>query len=176
MAGTTTNYAFPYPTSSDLVRDGATAIQSLADSIDSFIGGSEALGKLFDVADLQVSTSSTTAQVAPAVIPTNPNSLSFTTGKSGLFMIIVQARLAHSAAGSQCWVSPDITGAVTSTSSTLRGGMVTSGAVNTGGTVSWIGIFDGTPSTSTTSNLHAWSSAGANMTVTWSRQTVLMLG
>lgn len=36
MAGTTTNFAFPYPTSTDYVKDGATAIQNLATSIDTY--------------------------------------------------------------------------------------------------------------------------------------------
>lgn len=34
MAGTTANYAFNYPTSTDLVKDGATAIQTLATNVD----------------------------------------------------------------------------------------------------------------------------------------------
>jgi len=34
MAGTTTNYAWDYPTSTDYVKDGATAIQTLATDID----------------------------------------------------------------------------------------------------------------------------------------------
>jgi hypothetical protein len=34
MAGTTTNYGWTYPTSTDLVKDGATAIQTLATGID----------------------------------------------------------------------------------------------------------------------------------------------
>lgn len=34
MAGTTTIMGLPYPTSTDLVKDGATAIQSLADNLD----------------------------------------------------------------------------------------------------------------------------------------------
>lgn len=34
MAGTTTNYAWTYPTSTDLVKDGATAIQTLATAQD----------------------------------------------------------------------------------------------------------------------------------------------
>lgn len=38
MAGTTTNNAWTYPTSTDLVKDGATAIQTLADGIDTSTG------------------------------------------------------------------------------------------------------------------------------------------
>lgn len=34
MAGTTTIMGLPYPTSTDLVKDGATAIESLADDVD----------------------------------------------------------------------------------------------------------------------------------------------
>jgi hypothetical protein len=34
MAGQTTNYLFDYPTSTDYVKDGATAIQELADDVD----------------------------------------------------------------------------------------------------------------------------------------------
>lgn len=38
MAGTTTNNGWTYPTSTDLVKDGATAIQTLADGIDNSVG------------------------------------------------------------------------------------------------------------------------------------------
>ena len=34
MAGQTTNYLFDYPTSTDYVKDGATAIQTLATDVD----------------------------------------------------------------------------------------------------------------------------------------------
>ena len=173
MAGTTTNYAFPYPTSTDLVRNGASAIQSLADSIDTFISGSEASGKLFDVIDNLVTTSSTTTSTTPAVIPTNPNSVTFTTGKSGLFMVIANAQMSNSAAANTSYISPDITGAVTSTSSANRAGAVP-GTVR--GSASWIGFFDGTGNTSTTINLHAWTSAAGTATITLSRITVLCLG
>jgi len=38
MAGTTTNMGIPYPTSTDLVKDGATAMQSLAEEVDTKSG------------------------------------------------------------------------------------------------------------------------------------------
>ena len=44
MAGTTTNYAIPYPTSTDLVKDGATAQQSMATSIDTIMAGANYAG------------------------------------------------------------------------------------------------------------------------------------
>lgn len=38
MAGTTTNYGWTYPTSTDYVKDGATAIQTVATGIDTTLG------------------------------------------------------------------------------------------------------------------------------------------
>jgi len=38
MAGTTANNSWPYPDSTDFVADGATAIENLADAIDSTLG------------------------------------------------------------------------------------------------------------------------------------------
>lgn len=38
--GTTSNYSWPYPESSDYVADGATAIENLADAIDTSLVGS----------------------------------------------------------------------------------------------------------------------------------------
>jgi len=38
MAGTTTKMGIPYPTSTDLVKDGATAMQSLAEEVDDKTG------------------------------------------------------------------------------------------------------------------------------------------
>ena len=38
MAGTTTNFGFDYPTSTDYVKDGATAIQGLANDVDARFG------------------------------------------------------------------------------------------------------------------------------------------
>lgn len=37
--GTTSNYSWPYPESSDYVADGATAIENLADAIDTTVAG-----------------------------------------------------------------------------------------------------------------------------------------
>jgi len=37
--GTTSNYSWPYPESSDYVADGATAIENLADAVDTTVGG-----------------------------------------------------------------------------------------------------------------------------------------
>ena len=39
MATTTPNYGWPVPTSTDLVKDGATAIEALGDAIDATVFG-----------------------------------------------------------------------------------------------------------------------------------------
>jgi hypothetical protein len=44
MAGTTTNYGIVYPTSTDLVKDGASAIQTVATSVDTIMAGSNYSG------------------------------------------------------------------------------------------------------------------------------------
>lgn len=44
MSGTTTNYGWTYPTSTDYVKDGATAIQTLATGIDTTSAGSNLAG------------------------------------------------------------------------------------------------------------------------------------
>ena len=49
--GTTANYSWPYPESSDFVADGATAIENLADAADATVG---AIGA--DVAEVQLVT------------------------------------------------------------------------------------------------------------------------
>jgi hypothetical protein len=38
MATVTPNYSWPVPTSTDLVKDGATAIEALGDAIDATLG------------------------------------------------------------------------------------------------------------------------------------------
>jgi len=64
--GTTTNNSWPYPESSDYVADGATAIENLADAIDTSIGDVADLygGKLLAAgtigSDVSLSTSITT--------------------------------------------------------------------------------------------------------------------
>jgi hypothetical protein len=44
MATTTPNYGWPVPTSTDLVKDGATAIEALGDAIDATVFGLPASG------------------------------------------------------------------------------------------------------------------------------------
>ena len=89
MAGTTTNFAFPYPTGTDSINTGDTKIQELADSLDSFISGSEAVGKLWDIkVDNTDATTYTVASGTTSFASFGSSvTYTFTTGKSGLFEV-----------------------------------------------------------------------------------------
>jgi hypothetical protein len=55
MAGTTTNFAIPYPSSTDYVTDGATAMKSLADQVDAAMFTGASAGNLIINGAMQVS-------------------------------------------------------------------------------------------------------------------------
>jgi hypothetical protein len=54
MAGTTTNFAIPYPSSTDYVTDGATAMKSLADQVDAAMFTGSSSGNLLINGAMQV--------------------------------------------------------------------------------------------------------------------------
>jgi len=54
MAGTTTNFAIPYPSSTDYVTDGATAMRSLADQVDAVLFTGSSSGNLLINGAMQV--------------------------------------------------------------------------------------------------------------------------
>lgn len=54
MAGTTTNFAIPYPSSTDYVTDGATAMRSLADQVDGVLFTGSSSGNLLINGAMQV--------------------------------------------------------------------------------------------------------------------------
>jgi hypothetical protein len=54
MAGTTTNFAIPYPSSTDYVTDGATAMKSLADKVDAVLFTGSSSGNLLINGAMQV--------------------------------------------------------------------------------------------------------------------------
>ena len=92
MAGTTTKYAIPYPTSTDYLSDGATKIEELADRVDLVLSTT-----YLDVTD-EISTttgytraSGTTTFGAFSGAPTQ----NITTGPSGKVMIILTADIAN---------------------------------------------------------------------------------
>lgn len=163
MSGTTANYDFPYPTSTDLVRNGASAIQSLADGIDAYISGSSGTGKLFYIAGSDSTSTSQTTSSATYVTKSDCQVTGFSTGASGVFAVILWANLQPSADGNVARASVSISGAVSFTP-TVGGesGMAiyNKNAQLTAGSV--MKIFDGTPNTSTTVTLNMASSSGTS--------------
>lgn len=152
MAGTTTNYGFPYPTSTDLVRNGASAMQSLADSVDSFIAGSEAFGKLFNYDFLEDTTNRTATNCSST--PKNLTGAStlgytFQLGKSGFFGILVSGNANNTSVAANGWaLGASISGAGVTADVELSTDL--SGTGRGGGAA--IKFFDGTPGGTITIN------------------------
>lgn len=78
MAGTTPNYSWPYPESSDFVADGATAIENLADAIDTTV---ETFGTYTDHSASQTSSGLTVGNGTWSVVYTRINDLVHYKGK-----------------------------------------------------------------------------------------------
>lgn len=161
MAGTTTNYGFPYPTSTDLLSDGAAKIQDLAQSIEDFIDGSEAANKLFNYDQSEDTNSRTTANCSsgPKAVAGSTASLSFTIGKSGFFAVIVSGNANNTSTAANGWaLGASVSGGGISSDVELSSDP--SGTSRCGG--SSIKFFDGTP--------------GATITVTPRIRTILAGG
>ena len=93
MAGTTTNYALDYPTSTDLVRNGATAIQTLATDVDTL------LASTYLPVTTHVSTTTGYSRASGSTTFgafTSAPTQTITTGKSGVVAIILTADMANS--------------------------------------------------------------------------------
>lgn len=65
MAGTTTNFAIPYPSSSDYVTDGATAMRSIADQVDAVLFTGSSSGNLLINGAMQISQRSAVGTGVP---------------------------------------------------------------------------------------------------------------
>jgi len=179
MAGTTSNYGFPYPTSTDYVRNGATAIQSLADGLDAFISDSEAANKLFDrVLNSQISTNySQTATTTFSAFAT-PSALqyTFTLGKSGVALISFGGNQQGGTAGITYYTSPDITGASISGFGAAQGQSIVSvGTTRVSGGCTL--VVDGTPGGTVTVKIQAKTSSGSSTITLYDHFiTALLLG
>lgn len=188
MAGTTSNYGFPYPTSNDYVRDGATAMQTLAEGIDAFISDSEASNKLFDRVVNQEPTTAYSRSVSSTGGTYNngfqtlnsPSSLTytFTLGKSGVALVSFGGNISGATAGVVYFVGMDISGA--GLGSTFAAGqgrcIVTTGtARGSGGSTV---VIDGNPGGTVTVAIQGKSSSGTASTVTLNDHfvTALLLG
>jgi len=181
MAGTTTNYGFPYPTSTDYVRDGATAIESLADAIDAFVSDSEASNKLFDrVLNTQSSTAYSRSVSSTGFVTLNsPSSLTYTfnLGKSGVALISFGGNMNGATAGVNYFVGPDITGASISGFGAAQGSSIATTGTGRGGGACTL-VVDGTPGGLVTIAIQGKSSSGTASTLTLNDHhiTALLLG
>lgn len=101
MAGTTSNYAFQYPTSGDLVRNGATAIQTLATGVDTEIATMCNVSAESVVAPGTPSTTTSTTFVA--VSGSSANTVNVNLGPSGVAIVNVNFNAQHSS--STGWVA-----------------------------------------------------------------------
>ena len=93
MAGTTTKYAIPYPSSTDYLADGATKIQELADRVDLVMSTT-----YLDVADKISTTTGYSRATGSTTFGafTGAPTQNITTGPSAKVMIILTADIANS--------------------------------------------------------------------------------
>jgi hypothetical protein len=73
MATTTPNYGWPVPTSTDLVKDGATAIEALGDAIDTTVFGLGGSGGLTLISTTTIGTTVSSVNVTGAFSATYDN-------------------------------------------------------------------------------------------------------
>lgn len=166
MAGTTTNYALPYPTGSDLLRNGDNAIQSLAEAVEnlldtSFITRTEDTG------------SSITSTTSTSYANRTDCQVTFTTGASGVFQVILEVDLESTNTASAAVASVDITGALTQAATDTFSVKNQSLSLLRAGTSKF---FVGTPKTSCTVTLAVRSSAGNNAIFNSARIQVVTFG
>lgn len=94
MAGTTTNYNLQYPTSGDLVRNGATAIQTLADGVDTNLAVFADPGVETTVNPGTPSTTTSTSYIVTA--GNSANTVVHTLGASGIALVILTCDMSNS--------------------------------------------------------------------------------
>lgn len=155
MPANTPAYSFPYLLGTDPNDTIDTGFQNLAQAIEDFID-TPGSGKLFHLAG---SDDTSTAQTTTSTSYQNKTDcqVAFTTGKSGVFVVILSAALSNSTAGAITRASIDITGAVTAGGG-ANPNIVCAQTNRIGASV--MKVFAGTPSTATTVTLCMSASAG----------------
>lgn len=173
MAGSTTNYGFTFPTSTDLVKNGATDIQGLANSIDTWLVGSgiASTGKAFNAVSYLGSTDQSTTSTAST--EKTGITTTFTTGKSGLVLVIATIAGYPSTASESVWASTKIYEGTTSGTVVFNPefhrGVRFQGTSSNWGVGTFVRLFDFTPNVLHTMTLVMASSVGtstANVTET----------
>lgn len=176
MAGTTSNYGWSYPTSTDLVRNGASAIQTLASSIDSFIGGSSGTGKLINHTTQSVAGTGTRGAASFAALGANPNKITnWQLGPSGVLAVYISGICWNTNNGSINYISADVSGAITAGAAFARSAAVTGVTATTKTGVGFWSFFDGTPNGLVTVEIQGYASAG-QLNVDYSNITLVSIG
>lgn len=161
MAGTTAVYGFPYPTGTDSINTGDTAIQSLAQKIEDLLDTSPNAGGLFRYYNSDDSNNRTTINCSST--PKNVTSgvaLNFTNGKSGFFAVIITGNANNTTTAANGWAF----------GATVTGGSVTANDVQLSTDLAGTGRGGGA------SIQFYTATAGASMTVTPRVRTILAGG
>jgi hypothetical protein len=178
MAGTTSNYSFPYPTSTDNVSAGAAKIQELAQSLEDFFDGAESGSAFIDVAnssDLDDNTAYSRTGVTTSWVNFNsPSSVSytFTPRASGLIMLNFSGNGKASGAVNW-WISVDLSGGATLNANKARS-IAGTGTDTTSGATTF--LVDGTANTAITCVVQAQAASSTTVTLNDHMMQAVYLG
>lgn len=100
MAGTTTNFAIPYPSSTDYVTDGATAMRSIADQVDAVLFTGSSSGNLLINGAMQVSQRSAVGTAVTGITTTGYNTADRWVSQIGTMGTWTQTTVADAPTGS----------------------------------------------------------------------------
>jgi hypothetical protein len=180
MAGTTTNYGFPYPTGTDSINTGDTKIQELAQSLEDFFDGAESGSAFIDVANssnLDDNTAYSRTGVSTSFVafnsPTGGVSYTFTPRASGLVMLCFSGNGKASTAGVNWWISVDLSGGYTLDANKARS-IAGTGTGNTSGSTTF--IVDGTSGSAITCVVQAQASSSTTVTLNDHMMQAVYLG
>ena len=124
MAGTTTNYAIDYPTSSDLVRNGASAMQTLATDVDTLLASTTYLDPSAETTVAPGTPSTTTSTTFVAVTGNSANSVTIPLGPSGVAIVTLNFNAEHSLAAGWVAAGLQFSGDYTESISQARSGVI----------------------------------------------------
>jgi hypothetical protein len=180
MAGTTTNYGFPYPTGSDSINTGDTKIQELAQSLEDFFDGAESGSAFIDVAnssDLDDNAAYSRTGVTTSFVafnsPVGGLTYTFTPRASGLLMLNFSGNGKAGTAGVDWWISCALSGGVTLAANKARAIAGTGTAIASGATTF---LVDGTANTAITVTVQAQASSSATITLNDHMMQAVYLG
>ena len=165
MAGTTTNYGFPYPTGTDSINTGDTKIQELAQALEDFFDGAESGTAFIDIAnssDLTVNTAySRTVTTFNTLNSPSTLTYTFTPRASGLLMLCFSGNGKASSA-TDWWISLNLSGGATLAANKARAIAGNGTAINSGSTTY---LIDGTANSAITIAVQAQATSSSTVTL-----------